>query len=357
MSDNKGLGLLFQYACEYKFTEFDSIFSELERSLPAEEFWEAYLLRMQIKLYAADETLSDDLKKAEAAGGAPRFQCLNNYWHCDTPNRFCVFSKAPGSLKAFFQALPQVEERMRRWHGEIGSSMIRQVQSELLYFMGSFDEAVSVAKTQCNVRHENDTDVICSQNVLFRCYLATGFTDEAKRCMLEMVDLSKAKPECVASFESIRKWTNITTGWGGGTPRYTGDRSGAAKPVLEDRLEAIRSGYALISPFENPFVSYAEKRYQDVQTMRQYYMDIFHTIYWFQIKDYRQTESLFAKTFRTAEASGLIAPFAEYGQQIVPLLQHVKSSGMACSGDWIDEVIALAEQYETGLDAYRSLNG
>ena len=356
MSDAEGLELLFQHACEYKFSEFDSIFSTLEKSLPIDEFWEAYLLRMQIKLYAADETLVDDLKKTEAMDGVPRFPCLNHYWRCDTPNRLCVFSKAPGSLKAFLRALPQVEEGMRRWHGDIGGSMICQVQSELLYFMGSFGEAIALAKTQRDVKRLNDTDTICSLNVLFRCYLATGLTDEAERCMLDMIELSKTKPECAAPYESIRKWTDLTTGRGGDTPRYAGDPGGTAKPVFEDRLEAIRSGYALISPLEDPFVSYAEKQYQDAVTMRQYYMNIFHMTYWFQVKDYRQTESLFAQIFQVAAASGLTAPFAEYGKQIVPLLQHAKDSGIDCPDDWIDRIIALAEQYEAGLNAYRSLS-
>ena len=356
MSDTEGLELLFQYACEYKFSEFESAFSELERSLPVEEFWEAYLLRMQIKLYAADGTLLDDLKKAEAAGGTPRFPCLNHAWRCDTPNRFCVFSKAPDSLRTFFCALPQAEEGMRRWHGEIGGSMIRQVQSELLYFMGAFDEAIAVATAQRDVRRENDTDTICALNVLFRCYLAKGCTAEARQCMRDMAELSKAKPECAAPFESIRKWTDLTTGRGGDTPRYAGPPDGTAKPVFEDRLEAIRGGYALISPLENPFVRYAEKRYRDVVTMRQYYMDIFHTIYWFQVKDYRQTESFFAHIFQVAAASGLTAPFAEYGKQIVPLLRHAKGWGIEYPDDWIAETIALAEQYEGGLNAYRSLN-
>lgn len=354
MSDTDGLELLFQCACDYKFDEFDALFSELEARLSPEIFWEAYLLRMQIKLYAADATLADDLKKATATGGAPRFPCLNNYWRCDTPNRLCVFSKTPGTLRSFLQTLPHVEEEMRRWHGEIGGSMVCQVQSELLYFMGSFDEAILVAKAQRDVRRENDTDAVCSLIVLFRCYLATGLTDEAEQCMLEMARLSKAKPECVAPYESTLMWTNLTTGWRGDSPRYAEAPGGTEKPVFEDRLDAIRSGYALISPLENPFVSYAMKRYPDTHTMRQYYMDIFHTIYWFQVKDYRQTKSLFSQIFQVAAGSGLIAPLAEYGKQIVPLLQHAKGSGVDCSDSWIDNIIALAEQYEAGLNAYRS---
>lgn len=351
-----GMMMLFQYACESKFREFDLMFSELERELPIEEFWEAYLLRMQIKLYAADETLTDDLKKAAEVDGTPHFPCLNNYWHCDTPNRLCVFNKAPGSLKTFLAALPEAEREMRRWHGEVGGSMISQVQSEVLYFMGALDEAMAIAKVQREVERENGTDTMCAYNILFRYYLASGLPQDAKECMCEMADLSKAKPECAASFDSILKWTNLTTGWGGVTPRYEGGVGGAAKPVFEDRLEAIRDGYAIITPLENPFVTYAEKQYRGAVTMRQYYMDIFHTIYWFQVKDYRQAESFFTKIFNIAAGSGLIAPFAEYGRQIVPLLQHAKASGMDCSGDWIDKTIALAEQYEVGLNAYRSFN-
>ena len=53
--------MLFQNACEYKFDAFNALPRNLELSPPKEELGEAYLLRAQIKLYAADDTISDDL--------------------------------------------------------------------------------------------------------------------------------------------------------------------------------------------------------------------------------------------------------------------------------------------------------
>lgn len=348
--------LLFDYACQYRFDDFNRLFSELEAVLPFGDFWEAYLMRAQIKLYIADETALSDLEAIDHMTGPPLFPCLNNIWRSDTPNRFNVFNKAPGSLKRFWQALPPVEERLRRWHGDIGGAMACQIRCEILYFMGLFDDAIALAKTQRNIKRQNHTDSVCSLCVLFRCHLAKAAADEAEQCMRDMIRMSETSPECLEPYQSVREWTILTTGWSGDTPRYCDDSDGNRLPIFEDRLRAIRNGFALTSALEDPFLRYAQLHCRTVYTMRQFYMDIFHAIYWFQEKKHQQSELHLSRAFRIAFDSGIIAPFLEYGRQIIPLLRHAKESDTYCPGDWLDRIIAMSAQYETGLDAYRNYN-
>lgn len=348
MGSRESLEMLYQCAVEYRFDAFAELFAELAPALPAE----AYLMRAQIKLFVADATLLDDLDQA-GQGVSLQFPCLNNHWIADSANRFVVFNPAPHALQRFLRQLPRAERELTHWYGETGGSMVRQMQSGILYFLGEFSEAIRLAEQQ-DTKPENKTDAILAQCVRFRCYLALGCKDRAEEAMLEMIRISKKHPECQRSYQAIRGWANLTTGWSGDTPRFCDDHSGNMLPVFEDRLEAIRQGVSRMSPMERPFVEYAARGCEEVYTMRQYYMDIFHALYWFQAGDCERMESNFLRAYRIALASGLTTPFVEYGEQIAPLFQHILHSGIACSHDWLAAILSLAEQYEENLDAYRA---
>lgn len=105
---------------------------------------------------------------------------------------------------------------------------------------------------------------------------------------------------------------------------------------------------------EEPFALYAERNYSDSCTMRQHYMDIFHAVYWFQTGDFAQAEDYFMRAYEVSEASGLIMPFAEYGEQIVRLLTRGMNNGTKCKQEWVHSVLSMAEQYEESLDSYRA---
>lgn len=356
MDNSKNLQLLFQYACGLKFNDFCKLFLELESSLPIEEFWEAYLMKIQIKLYATDETLLNDLQKIDKLDKQTIFPCLSSRWQVDAPNRFIVFSKTPNALYNFLQILPQINEKFSRWYGETGGITVCQIQCEIYYFMGELNKAIDLAEEMKNLKLENKINAILLYNLLFRCYLAIGSVEKAEQCMLEMIRLSKVYPECLASYQAIRRWANLTTSWNGDTPRFYYDSNGKKLPVLEDRLDAIRMGFARMTPLEEPFVRYAEHNYEGVYTLREYYMDLFHAMYWFQVGDYQQTELYFLQIYHLASVNGILMPMIECGKQITPLLHYVKNSHINCSHDWIDKVIFLADQYEDSLNIYRASN-
>lgn len=224
MGSSQELDQLFQYAENHAFDAFERAFAALAPTASRQELREAYLMRAQIKLFAADETLVDDLDAAADAAdgnGPSRFPCLGALWPCDSPNRFNVFPAAPGALMRFLAVLPRAAEELGRWFGAAGRAVAGGVQSELLYFLGRFDEAFALAAQQENIGPDNCMGAILSQCVQFRCHLATGRPREAEQCMLEMIRLSRAWPRCLAPYEAIRQWANLTTGWRGIPPAST----------------------------------------------------------------------------------------------------------------------------------------
>ena len=352
MTVKQDLELLFQYACEYKFNEFDQLLGELEAGPSTGEFWEAYLMRAQIKLSAADETVGDDLESIAEISESPKFPRLGDIWPADVPNRFIVFSKAPGALRGFLHRLPQVRKEMGRWYGKQGGTAAGQIQGEIHYFLGEIDKALDLAEEQQRSWAGNKLDAIFDQCLRFRCCLALGKPRQAEEHILEMIKSSRSYPECQAVYQAFRVWANLTTSWNGDAPRFYYGADGGKKPVLDDRLEGIRAGNASTTPLEEPFVRYAEQSYENSYTIRQYYMDLFHAMYWHEAGDRHQTESYFRELHQIAVDSGVCMPMVECGGQITPLLRHVKNSGWGCSPQWLDRIISLAEQYEKNLNAY-----
>lgn len=353
METSNNLKLLFRQASEHKFDDFDKSLDEASSCFAPDELGEALLMRAQIKLMSTDETFMDDLRHAKSPDTPLLFPCLNDVWTCDSPNRFVVFSDADGALRNFSELLPSAEKELGALYGESGAIMVRQMQSEILYFSGKFGEALRLAELATDRGQENGSDIMLSLYVRFRCNLAMGHRERAEQCMMDMIRTAKARPECLEAYLVVRGWANVTTGWSGDSPRFHDTPQGGSRAVLEDRLSAIRNGISRLSPKEQPFVEYASRRYGGACTMRQHYTDIFNAIYWFQAGDTEQSEEHFMKAYRASVASGLVMPFAEYGTQIIPLLRYAESIDTACSREWIASILSYAERYEECLRAYR----
>lgn len=356
MNIDKGMKRLYQHAASHRFDEFDALFSQLASAFPPDALREAYLMRAQIKLFTSDLTFQGDLDAAERGEGRPLFPCLDTQWRHDAPNRFVVFPSAPGALRTFLQSLPQAGERMGRWYGSKGRAAVRQIHGEIHYFLGETGAALALANEQYRTEGNTNTNAILTQYLRFRCNLALGQPGKAEQSMLDVIRLSKVYPECVASYQAFRGWASLTTSWNGDSPRFYHDASGKRQPVLEDRLEGIRMGVARITPLEGPFVAYARRSYEGAYTMRQYYMDLFHAMYWLPVGEHKQTETFFLRVYAVALASGVNFPFVECGEQILPLLQYIRESGLDCSADWLDEISANARQYEEKIYAYQTAN-
>ncbi|QQO07814.1 tetratricopeptide repeat protein [Breznakiella homolactica] len=353
MNSRNDLSALYSYAAAYQFAEFSRVCTKLISSLPDNELLDAYLMRAQIKLFASDETFKEDLEKAAAIQAEPRFPCLSRQWLSDSPNRFIVFNNEPGEVQKFLQMLPDAEKKLGNWFGTAGVCMVRQILSGILYFSGQFSEAIRAAREQQDMDPENHTNRILSQGILFRSYLAAGIPEKAEEAMLEMVRLSNEYPECVKPYQAIRTWANMTTGWSGDAPRFFNNFQGKTMPVLDDRQAGIQKGFGRASTLETPFVEYAKASYTQFYTIRQYYVDIFHVLYWFHTGNLYQTSSHLLNVSHTALASGLIMPFVECGGHIMPVLQHLRDHG-SCSPELLARVVSLTEEFEESINTYRA---
>ena len=271
----------------------------------------------------------------------------------DAPNRFIVFPKTPGDLHIFLQTLPQIQEELGKQYGEQGRMAARRITCEISYFLGHTEEALAFAMEHGSIKSSSSMDTVLSLCLLFRCCLAMGLPQKAEECMLELIRSAQADPKCLPAYRALRIWANLTTGWSGETPRFYDTPDGKRLPVLDDRLKSIRMGAARTTPLEEPFVSYAERRYKGAYAVRQYYMDLFHAMYWFQMGEHKQAEFYFFNLYSVASTSGLLMPFVECGRQIAPLLRHMRSVAAPHAQDWIAGVLAHAEQYEKNLDTYR----
>ncbi|QQO08749.1 hypothetical protein [Breznakiella homolactica] len=353
MDNGSTVKTLYHNAAEYQFSAFSELFDKLSPGSLSEGILNAYAMRGQIRLFAGDDTCIQDLEKADALDGMPWFPCLSRPWRPDSPNRFVVFRETNGGIRQFLRLLPRARKILTRRYGEEGGGMARQMESEIHYFLGDFDLAMALAEEQYKRTRKHYGESLMAQFVLYRCYLATGAPDKAERCMLDIVRAVRMHPECIGPYREIREWANITTGWSGDSPRFCPAPGGGSQPVLDDRRAALRHGLSLLSPSEKPFAVYAKQRYEGVYTMRQYYMDIFLCIHWFQAGDVKQAESHFIRAYHVAAASGLVMPFVEYGGQIIPLLGYIKENNTECPPEWISAIIPQAEQYEESLTAYR----
>lgn len=353
MNNDNNMELLFKYAFGHKFREFDTLFSEMEAVLTDDEFWEAYLIRAQIKLYTTDTTIESDLKKARHGKTAPRFPLLNSCWKGDGLNHFIVFPTGAGQLKVFLNLLPLVRKNFADWYAEQGDILVRQVQSEIHYFMGDVEIALLLAQEQYAALAKSNIDAMLSLIMQYRCNLALSNTEKAQRCVFDIIRRSKTCSECVDIYKAFRSWANITTSWSGDSPRFYKDKNGNRQPVLKDRLEGIKLGIARDTPLESPFIGYAMSTYKRAYILRQYYMDWFQAMYWHSVGAYKQMEAYFFKVYDLARSSGLYMPPIEFGEQIAPLFKCVKSRGIDVSENWIDMVTRRAASYEKCLRLYR----
>ena len=354
MKNDNHIKTLFQYAAEYRFHEFDRLFSEMETDSPPKEFFEAYLLRAQMKLYTTDLTILDDLSRAGTADVKPQFPLLKSKWKGDSPNRFIVFPGAPGALKAFLDALPQIRERLTFWYGAQGHIAARQIEYEIYYFMGKTEKARVLAEEQYASETISHVDAIWALITQYRCNLALAETKKAEQNMFDIIRCSKAHPECVEIYKTFRSWVNLTTSWNGDSLRFYEDEAGQKQPIFKDRLEGIKMGIARTTSSETPFVEYAERSYEGALMLRQVYMVVFHAMYWISMNDCKQGEAYFIKAYEIVRASDIVMPFVESGEQVMPLLKYVKDKVIPCPPDWLEDMTARVIHYEECLRLYRS---
>lgn len=349
------IATFFQYASNMQFKEF----YELEKILPEDSnqdyHFEFYLMRAQIKLITADISILEDLEKAKEIGGMPELSCLGRCWVPYGPNSFFVFDSREGALESFLKLLPFCEICFTEWFGEIGAAMVRQVKSEIYYFIGDLENALALASIQRQKMTSSIHYSMMAGYVIFRSSLGLGRIHQAEDSMRDIIrqaNQSQDDGSGKSIYGIIRSWANLTTGWSGDSPRYNRSPDGTVIPVLDDREMAVKRGISDLSSTEQPFLEYARLNYKDAYHMRALYMDIYWTMDSFKARNLVDVEKHFKKAYKIVRNTGLIMPLVEYGKQIVPFFDMLQSN-KNYSKSWISQISDLAQNYENNLNNYR----
>lgn len=350
--------LLYEYAIKYEFPDFNRLFSEIDAQILS-KCPDAYMMRAQIKLMAADSTALDDMRLADEMNLPLEFPRLSQGWMPQDPNAFIVFNKDKGSLAEFSDTLPEVARLMQKHYGAMTHGIVRQIMSEIMYFTCQTSRAVAIAGEQFGSTAHNCVWHISSGYALFRSHMAEGNVESAQQVLLEIIDTARRNennPSCSRAYRTVRDWVNLTTGWGGDMPRYHKTPDSVVLPVLEDRTAAIQSGIDELGPTERPFVEYAKLRYKNIYTVRQLFMDIYYSVYYFRAANMTHCRVHFNYAYTAAYPNGLIMPFIEYGMQIVPMLEYICNSADESDGydrDWLEQIIISSREYEESLTLFR----
>ena len=349
---------LHEYAEKLQLKDYQALNERLLPVFKGRDLGELLLSRAQLKLLACDESFIDDLEEADGLlQGPSRLPSFFAGFRPHSPNTFFLFPPSPGAVARFLTILHSSRDLFHRYCGDMGRAMAEQVESEILYFCGRFEDALALAEPAYRkfAREENYVMAIFAGYTLLRCRLATG--GDACRTITQIIGWARKFPETCypRMYDVIRVWANATTGWSGDTSRYHTMPTGTVFPALEDRADAIEHGVSRLALTEEPFAEMQRLNNNDYHTMRGFYIEIFNAMAQFKFQMKQAAQTSFHEIYETARNTGLITPLMEYGRQIVPLLRHVQEKD--CEGKydaaWLEKLIDMADQYEKRLQLFR----
>lgn len=242
---------------EYDLKEYDSLAFPLEQTCKQEDLGEMHLCRAHLKMLISDVTFEEDLLSAESLlPEGSRYPPLFEGLAPQSPNGFILFYNQENSLPRFLDALERLERKTEKYCGSFGLHMNRQLQSEILYYMGEVQRAgaiASVVRSYALKRGEDALAVMAGYSLL-RCNLVIGNIGDTEEEIMRIFRCIKRAPHSrhAKMYETMRDWLNLTTGWSGDTPRYYQSPDGTMLPIFEDRIIAIQKGISTLGPTEKP---------------------------------------------------------------------------------------------------------
>lgn len=339
--------------------EYALLSEQLADALARGDQGELFLLRAQVKLLAADATFVFDLEQAQSLlPGGSAFQPFLDAFVFQAPNSFILFSGEEGALLRFIEALRGARGTLRRLCGESVLALSRQIESEILYYLGDFRAAIGIAaELIAQLEQGGPYDrVIIARHVLLRCYLAMGDAQRAHGAVEEIIKYTKAIHGSLdnGTYQHIRSWLNLTTGWCGDTERYHVTPSLHVYPAFEDRAEAIRNGIGDMQSTETPIVRYAELTQPGVYTLRGLYVEVFEMLLLFRYSTPQKAMELFQPIYAAMAGNRMLMAFVEYGEQVTSFLEHAaEQGGPQYDTAWLRQLAQAAEEYEACLRKYR----
>lgn len=355
--NHSGIDKLLDLVLRFEYDGYDALIGQLFATEQDACLGELYRIRAQVKLLTIDDSFRDDLLMAEALlpAEAPRVSVYTEMKFSD-PNGFILFPAEAGALSRYLAALRASYDLLTSVCGEPGCLLAKQIESVILYYTGDIAGSLKIAErvNRSSFALSINTLLLMSGYVMLRCYLAVGRADDAETIYQQIISWSKDSGEanCAMMYQTIRAWTNLTTGWSGDMPRFHTTPDGVVFPVLEDRAAAIIKGISDLGPTEEPLVRLAKRKTPSVYTMRQLFMDIYHAVVNYNFNTAASVTS-FLQAFQITSENQLVMPFAEYGMQIIPLLEHVAHKQPQLDNHFLELLISQANLYEKSLLSFR----
>lgn len=354
---NEKLEQLKVHMKRLELDEYRSLSDKLVFELEGEALGELLYYRSQIKALTFDKSLLEDSVEACKLLTADfRLMSLFKQLELMDPNSFILFKCEENAVSEFFDALSVAGDVMQSNLSVESALLFRQIQSEILYFWGRFDEALRISReiNRVFIDLKQYDCATMSSYCMIRCYLAMGLPDMARESIMNLIHLEKTANSagCSEMYRTIRMWLNLTTGWSGDTPRYYTAPDGSVLPVLLDRTDAINKGISDLGSTELPLAKFASESIGEIYTVRQLFTEIYTVIVKHSTGVGATIKKEFSALYTIARANNFKMPFVEYGAQILPLISSfINEDGY--DSQWLAGIIDLAERYELSLREFR----
>lgn len=339
---------------ENGYGAFEVFFRSRQGSLENKDLGALYFLRGILKQYQCDPTTLEDLEKAEALLPEPILlspdflSCLGG-----TPNLLRRIRPRPSSLFKHRVAVEKSGPILERLTQNPLCRMICSVMvAEIFYMNGKISQAVSIASPIYSAAEEKrHLPLRCYAGfVLMRCAVIMGDAVWFREILDSAMNPARPSSQLREVIKQIFGWINGTTGYLGIAPRYTALPNGIEIPNIDARV-AYRRELNMgnqISTMPDP-TSAADNLPIELADV---YTHLFHAMMFYKHCEPDEAVRHFAMAGAITLNNRIYMPFAEYGDQIVPLLRYAMKEG-AISRFQMNKLEALAMAYEKGLRATR----
>ena len=356
-----------QILCDrHEFVECLAYIEEHLEELESEEQEELYLIRAQIKIFTGDETILDDLKAAKkllpggaALPGGGTLPAAGTGYISDTSNLFIVFSARPGSVSRFKVALQKSIPLFQKLCGDACASLAMAMEADILYHTGHIEKALSIAAPVYSALVEANQYYMAMVVgfILIRCHIAQGNPKKTEQVIAQLAKYSRilSKPRLKEVYKTVQGWINCTTGYMGAYPRFLRTPDGLEHCVLDLRTQMMLADITERGHLEGAVVRCARHSIPDAFAVKELYANLYNAMLLFQLGKREGAVALFYEQYMKTQKNRVIMAFAEYGKQILPLLQYAlgRPDGDRFARRWSDKLNQMATQYEESLCVIR----
>ena len=339
---------------EQRYGDFDVFLRSAQSGLSRDDLGVLCFIRGVLKTFLCDPTILEDFQNAERFLSEPiqftpnSIQCLGS-----DPTLLRRIRPKTSSLFKFRNSVEKagpVLDRLTR--NPLRRMICSVIVAETFYLNGKIPQAISLAAPVFSFANENEHPLLlCYAGfVLIRCAIVTGDAVWFRHLLDTISRATKSAPMLQEMSGRIAGWLNAATGYLGVAPRYTVLPSGIEIPNIDARV-AYRMDMGMgdqIAIMPNP-ISADENL---PIALADVYTHLFHAMMFYKHREPEEAVRRFAMADAITRENRIYMPFAEYGDQIVPLLRYAMKKD-AISRLHMNKLLTLAQTYEKGLRAIR----